>query len=70
MMPPRIASTARAFFTSGGLNACTPSATASMPVKATAPDANACSTTNIVSGSNAGGGAAVTADGAGIVPNR
>jgi hypothetical protein len=48
MMPPRAASTVRAFRTSGGLNAVTPSATASMPVNATAPEANARSTRNAV----------------------
>jgi hypothetical protein len=49
MIPPSMASTARAFRTSGDLNAGTPSATASMPVRATAPEAKARSTRKAVS---------------------
>ncbi len=60
MMTPRTASTVRAFLTSGGLKAVTPSATASIPVSATAPEAKARRTRNAVSGTSASAGSAST----------
>src|SRR3970040_1439215 len=63
MIAPRIASRARAFFTSGGVNAVTPSATASMPVSATAPEANARRTRNAVRPARGSPGPAGTAAG-------
>ena len=47
---PCTASVVAAFFASGGLNAGTPVAIASVPVRATAPAANARSSSRIVTG--------------------
>jgi len=57
-VPIRIAITINvvwAFLTSGGLKAGTPFPIASMPVSAVQPEARACSTRKVVTGSWAGG---------------
>jgi hypothetical protein len=64
MITPRESSTLRAFRTSGGLKAWTPSATASIPVSATAPEAKARRTRNRLNGASASCGPLVTGAGA------
>ena len=63
MITPRTASTVWALRTSGGRNAGVPSETASIPVRATAPDAKARRSRNTPSSASGGGGGAAASTG-------